>query len=511
MTKNNAPQQSVLARTARGAGWVIGWRMTTRLIGMASTLILARLLVPADFGLVALANIFAGTVEAFSTVGVEQALIRAPCPDRDLYDTGFTINLLRGLLTAALIALFAHPLAAFYGDLRLAPLLYLLAAATAADGLENIGIIEFRRNLIFDKEFRLKVFPRLLSVVVTIACALAWRSYWALMAGILAGRLFLLAQGYVMHPFRPRISLRRWREIAAYSFWVWLTALVWTIHDRVGNLAIGRVVGPASLGVFMIGGEVAGLPSSELVLPLTRACFPGFAAIRQEGGNSGKAFLRIVGVMMVLSLPAGIGLALVAAPLIRLGFGAQWMAAVPVMRILALAGTLGVFASIGSTLLSAHAHLRPLFLLSLGSVVVKLPLLVVLGERYNIVGVAVAVGATTIGEHLVNIGIVMRRYRISFAALAGAVWRPVLATAAMAAVLGLSGLGWSAPPAPAGPLAAALFAAAALGALVYGAALFALWAGCGKPAGAEVDVLDLAARMFGRLRGLLPRLTAARR
>ncbi|MGC8469944.1 MAG: oligosaccharide flippase family protein, partial [Acetobacteraceae bacterium] len=100
----------------------------------------------------------------------------------------------------------------------------------------------------------LKVFPRVLSVLVTIACALAWRSYWALMAGILAGRLFLLVQGYVMHPFRPRISLRRWREIAAYSFWVWLTALVWTIHDRVGNLAIGRVVGPALLGVFMIGG-----------------------------------------------------------------------------------------------------------------------------------------------------------------------------------------------------------------------------------------------------------------
>ncbi|MGC8470607.1 MAG: oligosaccharide flippase family protein, partial [Acetobacteraceae bacterium] len=152
MTNPEAPQQSILARTARGAGWVIGWRMTTRLIGMASTLVLARLLVPDDFGLVALANIFAGAVEAFSTVGVEQALIRAPSPDRDLYDTGFTINLLRGLLTATLIALLAHPLAAFYGDLRLAPLLYLLAAATAADGLENIGIIEFRRDLTFDKE-----------------------------------------------------------------------------------------------------------------------------------------------------------------------------------------------------------------------------------------------------------------------------------------------------------------------------------------------------------------------
>ncbi|MGC8469943.1 MAG: polysaccharide biosynthesis C-terminal domain-containing protein, partial [Acetobacteraceae bacterium] len=251
--------------------------------------------------------------------------------------------------------------------------------------------------------------------------------------------------------------------------------------------------------------------NSELVLPLTRACFPGFAAIRQGGGDSAKAFLRIVGVMMLLSLPAGIGLALVAAPLIRLGFGAQWMAAVPVMRILALAGILGVFASIGSTLLSAHAHLRPLFLLSLGSVVVKLPLLIFLGERDGIVGVALAVGVTTIGEHLVNIGIVIRRYRISLAALVGAVWRPVLATAAMAAVLGLAGLGLSAPAAPAGPLAAELFAAVALGALVYGAALFALWGVCGRPAGAELDVLDLAARMFGRLRALLPRLSAARR
>ncbi len=502
MTKNNAPQQSVLARTARGAGWVIGWRMTTRLIGILNTLILARLLVPADFGLVALATTFSGAIDSLSAVGVDAALIRAPHPSRAMYDTGFTLNLMRGGLTGLIIAVCARPLAGFYGDPRLAPLLFVLAAGVLADGFENTGIVDFRRNLTFDKEFRLKVFPRLLSVLVTIACALAWRSYWALMAGIMAGRLSLLVQGYVMHPYRPRLSLAAWRDLASYSFWNWLIGVMWMVHDRVVNLSLGRILGPASLGVFLIGGEIAGLPSSEMVLPLARACFPGFAAVQQEGGDSGRAFLRIVSITTLISLPAGVGLALVAAPVIRLGFGPQWMAAVPVMRIFAILGVLSVFGIIGATLLSAHAHLRSIFFLALGGALVKLPVLIYFGLHFGLTGAALALGVVGLGEQAVMAAMVCRRYHLRAADIARAHWRPVLATAAMALVLGLAGLGWRAPPDAPWRLALSLCAAVGAGAAVYGASLLALWHLSGRPRGAETDLLGLLAPLATRLHRL---------
>src|SRR6185312_14304732 len=89
--------RSVLARTIRGAGWVIAWRLGVRALGLISTLILVRLLAPADFGLLALAASFAQTVDGMMTLGTEEAVIRQPAPDRNVYDTAWTMNVIRGL------------------------------------------------------------------------------------------------------------------------------------------------------------------------------------------------------------------------------------------------------------------------------------------------------------------------------------------------------------------------------------------------------------------------------
>src|SRR3954467_1306308 len=110
MTAGRAGTPSVAQRAAMGAGWIIAWRMATRNLGLLSTLILVRLLEPADFGLVALATGFISAIDALSAIGVEDALVRTPVLNRDTYDTGFSLNLMRGLLTALLVAAIAWPI-----------------------------------------------------------------------------------------------------------------------------------------------------------------------------------------------------------------------------------------------------------------------------------------------------------------------------------------------------------------------------------------------------------------
>src|ERR1700710_294949 len=94
MTSGGTAAPSVSQRAAMGAGWIIAWRVATRNIGLLSTLILVRLLEPADFGLVALATGLISSVDALSAIGVQDALVRAPDLDRDLYDTGFGLSVL---------------------------------------------------------------------------------------------------------------------------------------------------------------------------------------------------------------------------------------------------------------------------------------------------------------------------------------------------------------------------------------------------------------------------------
>ena len=203
---------SLTVRTATGAGWIIAWRMTTRVLGLVNTLILVHLLLPADFGLVALATSMSNAVDLFSTIGVEQALIREKHLDRALYDTGFTIKLVRALAVGLVVAAGAAPVAGFYGDPRLRWILLALALGLLLSGLENIRVVDFQRDLAFDKRFQILLLPRIVAVLASISFALIYRNYWALVVGILTNRGMQLVLTYVVRPWLPHMTLRSWRR-----------------------------------------------------------------------------------------------------------------------------------------------------------------------------------------------------------------------------------------------------------------------------------------------------------
>ena len=337
---------SVLAKTARGAGWVICWRMATRALGLVSTLILVRLLVPGDFGLVALATAMAQAIDAFSTLGVQDAIIREKSPDRAMYDTGFTLSAIRGLLTAVLLAGGAVPIAVFFDEPRLTEILYALAGAMLLSGLENVGIVDFRRDFAFEREFLLQILPRILGIVSAIAFAFTFVNYWALVVGISVTRVTRFVLSYVMHPYRPRLSLKAWSGIASFSIWSWVISIAMLLRDRSDSFVIGRVMNTTDVGIYSVGMEIASLPTTELIEPLGRACFSGFSAAGHAGISLSDTYLRVISITALLTLPAGFGISLIADPLIRLAFGARWVEAIPLVSILAIGGTFTLFGTI---------------------------------------------------------------------------------------------------------------------------------------------------------------------
>ncbi|NKC30550.1 oligosaccharide flippase family protein [Falsiroseomonas selenitidurans] len=504
------PAPSILARTARGAFWVVGWRLATRLLGLVNTLILVRLLGPEDFGLIALATTFAIALDICLAIGVEEQIIRAPSPSRALYDTGFTLNLLRGLLVGALVALAAAPAAEFFGDARLEPVLLALAVSAAISGLASIGVADFRRNLQFEREFALYIYPRFASIVVAIGMAFLVRSHWALVAGIFVNRLGILGMGYAMHPWRPRLTLSAWRELAGISAWSWLLNLAITAKDRSESLVIGRLMGTTPVGHYAVGAELATLPTTELIDPICRACMPGFAASRRgEGASPAEDYLRIMALLALLTLPAGLGISAVAGPVVALGFGQAWLEAVPVVAVLGLAGILTSFGNVSAAMLNAHARLATLVAIVVAAGVLRLGLLLVLVPAMGLPGAAIAVGLALLAEHVALLLRGLGLVGLGLAPLLARLWRPAAAAALMALLLWQAGLGWAPPPGAAGQAVAPLLAAMALGAGGYLAALSLFWAVSGRPAGAERDLFGLLWRLLGRL-PLLRRLPVLR-
>ncbi len=452
---------------------------------------LVRLLTPADFGLIALATSFSQSVDWLSTIGVREALIRRHTLTRSLYDTGFTLNALRGVLMALAILAMAWPVAGFFDDARLFPILLVLAGVTMLSALENIGTVDFRRDLAFGREFWMAVIPRIGAIVVSMTLAFVLRNFWALIGGILTAAVMRLAMSYIMHPYRPGLTLRDWRGIAGFSFWTWMTATAQLLRDKMDTVVIGRVLGPRDVGLYAVGVEVGSLTSSELVEPLTAALFAGFTEARRKGADIAAGYFKAIAATFLVTMPMGLGLSMLAAPLVRLAFGEAWMEAVPLVQIFALMGMAKVVAYVSTALLTAEGMMRQHFRVMVTSLVARAILLAVLIGPFGIMGAVWATIGSIVVEEILYMIVTFRHFRLPLADLPKTLWRPSLAGAAMACVLMLQGLAWTAAPDTAAEQALAMLQGTLTGAVTYTSVLLLAWYAAGRPAGAETAFLDV--------------------
>lgn len=484
-----ADEAEVGARTAVGAAWLIAWRMVTRALGLVSTLVLARLLVPADFGLVAMATTFAFAVEALSEIGLLEALVRRPDTDRAAYDTAFTMQVLRGLATGGVIAVGASALGSWFDEPRLVPLLFVLAGLAVASGFENIGIVEFRRTLRFDVEFKLQFVPRICQFFVTIAAAWALQSHWALLIGIAVSKLGRLVMTYLIHPYRPGLTLSRWRELVGFSFWTWASSIATLVWERSDAFILGPVVGAAELGVYLLAVELAVLPVTELVGPASRALFAGFALLQNQGTKLVGVALPVICALLTIIVPLAIAVSATAGQIVAVLLDPKWYGVASLVSIFAWLCVFSPFSWVSSTVLMAHGAVRRNFVAIALAAAVKAAVVYAasLTGRTDVVALA-ALGCVAI-ESVLFLLQLRKLGDMGARAAAGGFVRVGLAGAVAVAALYLSGLGWQPP---AGSSVGALLYGASVGMAALGICLsvqFAAWWAAGRPDGPEVQVL----------------------
>jgi O-antigen/teichoic acid export membrane protein len=471
-------------------------RLTDRLVGFVSTLILARLLTPTDFGLVAMAMAVIGLIEIASAFGFEVQLLRLPQPTRAQYDTVWSLNALFGLGCGAVTAIAALPSAAFYGDDRLVAIMLVLALGWAIGSLENVGVVDFRRNLEFTKEFRFMIAKRILSFVVTVTVAVLTRSYWALIAGTFVGRAAGVALSYLWHPYRPRPCLQAARELFSFSLWIFIERMAAFANSRSSDFYLGRVHGPAQVGIYRLGEEIGYLPGSEFVAPLNRALLPGISRLADSGRRLGEVVTSATGVIGLVLVPACFGLAAVADAVVPVLLGDKWLAAVPVVQIMAAnALFLALWANQHTALLAAGAP-RLTAYFALVRLAVFVPCFVAMTPTLGAVGVALAALAASAVAYLLGLGWSLKRLSMRLRGYLRELWRPLLASVLMVIVVRQVAALLGGSDQVVGSLLR-LAAGIAAGIATYAMTLALLYLAAGRPVGAEQLVL----RRVGLLRG----------
>jgi O-antigen/teichoic acid export membrane protein len=480
---------------------MISFRLLDRVVGLVSVLILARVLTPADFGLVAMATAMIAFIEIFGSFGLDLALIQRPGATREHYDTAWTMNVLIGASVALLLLASAWPLATFYGDPRLVALVAFLALGPLIQGCENIGVVAFRKELNFDREFRFLLSKRLLAFAITVAVALWLRSYWALAIGMVFGRLAGVAMSYALHPFRPRWSLARAGDLLHFSLWLVAQNLVVFLKERAPDFIVGRFAGAHALGMWSLANELSNMVGSELIAPMNRAALPTYSRLAEDRVALAGAYLAALGLVALLVIPLVVGLAAVAPLVVAVLLGPQWHDAGPLISLLAFHGLTNVF--LGTAHAPVLARGQPVVYVKIYffQVCLQLPLTFWLTWNYGVQGAVVATVVTAIGLLPLNATLVARAIGVSARQLLATVWRPLLAAAIMYGVMELA-----LPPIDSATLTAAralmlLAIFVPLGAATYVAVELSIWGLCGRPSGAETTLLAQAAAAWRRVAG----------
>lgn len=343
------------------------WRLSSGLviqsIGVASTLLLVRLLTPRDFGVAAVVIIITGLLSALVQSGGGAYIQIVKKPDKGQINTAWTLILLTRVGIAAFIFFLAEPLSRLFDMQELRNVLHVVWLLPIMQGLSNPGTLLLQRQLQYRPEAKLGVITKIISTATTVFLAFAGFSYWSLIIGDLIKQALLSAGSYVIHPYVPRLSLSNLKAQWAFTKWVTLTSITGYMRSKTENLFMSRTFSPEILGVYAIAQRFSFMPANELIFP---AAAPLLNRLRQDKARASHLSTRYLSVCFVVVIPAAAGLALLADDFVALVLGSQWTAAVPMMQTLPFIMLPMATFSVCRTLMLLHQRIKFQVLLDVG-------------------------------------------------------------------------------------------------------------------------------------------------
>ena len=331
-----------LKKILHGGMWIFLLKFTGRGFGMIRTIILARLLVPYDFGLFGILLLVLSILETFGETGFHTALIQKKENVDSYINTAWTVQLVRSIMIALVLFATSSLIADFFQEPRVKMLIQVIGIAVIIKGTSNLSTMYFRKNLEFDKLFAYEFAAVVMDMVVAIAAAIIFHNVWALIFGLLARNATFSFMSYLLFPYRPRLRFdyTKAKELFGFGKWV-LGANILTFFILQGDdLFISKFLGVTALGFYQLAFRFANLAATEIANVLTQVTFPVYSKLQLDIPRLRKGFLQTMDTSLSISLPLSVAIFILSKQFVLLFLGQNWLPIVPVMRILVFAGLL---------------------------------------------------------------------------------------------------------------------------------------------------------------------------
>ena len=430
----------LIDQVATGVAWSIAEKVCSMLLQMVVSIVVARLLVPEDFGVMAILTFFTAVALVVVDSGFSQTLLRKESPTNDDFKSVFLFNMVISVVLYAVFVILS-PLLAHYYNLqiitKITPILFLLLPLNA------LGIIQ---NTKLSREFRFGTLSRinftasLLSGAAAIAVAVCGGGVWALVAQ----RLTMMATRSILLWWRGDwrgegvFNRAAWRDMAPFSFRLMSTDIVAAVYNNVAQLFIGKVYSTNTLGYFNQAQKVKDLTVQSAVLSVQTVTYPALAKIKNDAEKFAESFRKVLMVNIFVMAPVAVGLSAIAEPLFRVLLGEKWLSTVPYFEVIALSGMFYPLAMVAYNVLKVHSNGAIIFRLELlkkGIMTAVLALTI----PQSTMAIAWGLVAMTIVEFIVNFAATRRYATLSWWSMAKTLLPSLLLTAVMYVAVGTVG------------------------------------------------------------------------
>lgn len=367
------------------------------------TVALARLLTPADFGTFGLILIFTSVATMAVDGGFSAALIQHRTVNQTDESSVFWFNCLMGVSIAICICAIAPIAADFYRQPALAPLLFIVAANTVSGSLGAMHTIILSKKLDFRTQSKIGVIAVAISGLLSVWMAIEGWGVWALAAQMLLTTSLTTLFLWRFSHWRPTkefslISIRKLLKFGKYNF---LANLMDAIYSRLYTVLIGKIDGVRSLGYYQNADNIQQMPGGLLNKVISRVAFPMFAESAADPAALRRGMQLGIRGSMFINVPAMLGMAATAEPLVDFVFGSQWKPAVPILQVLCISGALSPLHVLNLNCLMALGRGKLMFQTELIKKTIGCIFLGV-GAIYGVMGIAWAMAAFSIVGVAIN-------------------------------------------------------------------------------------------------------------
>lgn len=376
----------------KGAGLMVALRIITQVAVSVKLIILARILQPADFGIFAVIVTILTILDTVSDLGFSYAAIHMQVRMQDVARTFLTVTIIRGALQSLILIACIPLITLFFKNSALTSPLLLSSLIPLIKGFLNPYVVDFQKELIFEKQFIYQLFPTISISIATVIFAFLKPGVYPLVFGLIIGSIIEIATSYGIaeRNFKNKFEKKHFISLFSYGKWITAGGLATYLATQLDTITIGRLLGASSLGLYDLAFKTGSTAFNEITNVLSQIMFPVYSKVQQDRKRLKKLFLRHLATTTLLAVCINIPLFLFPKEIILVVFGSKWIQAYEVLRILSIYGLLrAAIGPIGPLLLSigkpnslAKINLLHAFIITV--------LIIPLTMKYRITGAAIA-------------------------------------------------------------------------------------------------------------------------